>query len=147
MDIKKENQRLLRTYGITWDEYQSMLAKQGGGCAICKKVPENGQRKLAVDHCHRTAKLKVKAAKIDRFRWEAWVVQNPIINVRSAHRSEAVAAVKQLLKKLSTRGLLCSFCNRGLRYYKDSSNTMARAAQYLASFEEKIRKLNNGSLQ
>lgn len=36
-------------YGITQVDYDSMLEKQGGVCAICKTKPE---KNLAVDHCH-----------------------------------------------------------------------------------------------
>ena len=37
-------------YGITVEEYDAMLEKQDGVCAICGSPP-NG-RKLSVDHCH-----------------------------------------------------------------------------------------------
>lgn len=42
-----------RRYGITEDEYQSMLRRQGGVCALCGR-PEtaNGRARLAVDHEH-----------------------------------------------------------------------------------------------
>ena len=42
--------RLLRNYGITGDMYDSMLARQGGTCAICLRPPLDGQ--LHVDHDH-----------------------------------------------------------------------------------------------
>lgn len=43
-------------YGITADEYQRMLSEQGGVCAICR---QKGNRKhLAVDHCHKTGKVR-----------------------------------------------------------------------------------------
>lgn len=35
-------------YGLSLDEYQSMLEKQGGVCAICGELPEN--KSLAIDH-------------------------------------------------------------------------------------------------
>jgi hypothetical protein len=41
---------LLREYGITLDEYDTILEKQDGRCYICSKLP--GQRRLAVDHDH-----------------------------------------------------------------------------------------------
>ncbi|MFE2073715.1 endonuclease VII domain-containing protein [Streptomyces misionensis] len=43
--------RLRRNYGITVDQYDSMLAAQGGGCAICGTVPGEGTS-LHVDHDH-----------------------------------------------------------------------------------------------
>lgn len=43
--------QLLDRYGITRKEYDQMLEKQGGGCAICSKSPsEVGP--LCVDHDH-----------------------------------------------------------------------------------------------
>jgi hypothetical protein len=55
----------LRTkYGITPEQYDAMNEAQGGLCAICGK-PEThahkrlpGVRKLAVDHCHNTGKVR-----------------------------------------------------------------------------------------
>lgn len=47
------NDWYLRTYGITLEQYNIMLAKQNNVCAICKKECTSG-RKLAVDHCHTT---------------------------------------------------------------------------------------------
>lgn len=48
--------RLKREYGISLGEYNLILTQQGGGCAICGKKPE--KRTLAVDHCHRTGKIR-----------------------------------------------------------------------------------------
>ncbi len=45
-----------KTYGITLEEYESMLAYQGGVCAICRKKP--GKRNLAVDHDHEVEKIE-----------------------------------------------------------------------------------------
>lgn len=42
---------LNRIYGLTADEYESMLLSQGGGCAVCGERPKENRR-LAVDHCH-----------------------------------------------------------------------------------------------
>ncbi len=41
----------LKQYGITLEEYEALLEKQGGVCAICEKVCSSG-RNLAVDHAH-----------------------------------------------------------------------------------------------
>ncbi len=46
-------------YGITLAQYNEMHAAQGGVCRACKK-PESriATRHLAVDHCHRTGKIR-----------------------------------------------------------------------------------------
>lgn len=41
-------------YGITIDQYEEMLQRQGGLCAICHIAHE----KLVVDHCHGTGRVR-----------------------------------------------------------------------------------------
>jgi hypothetical protein len=48
---------LQRTFGLTIEEYDEMLTAQGGACAICKGVEKSGKR-LAVDHCHETGRVR-----------------------------------------------------------------------------------------
>lgn len=43
-------------FGISFEEYSSLLEKQGGVCAICKRPPK--AKKLGVDHCHETGVLR-----------------------------------------------------------------------------------------
>ena len=59
--------KLKRLYGITVDDYNAMLSRQGGGCALCgSKSPLPGNRKYKtnsrtvfdVDHCHKTGKVR-----------------------------------------------------------------------------------------
>src|SRR5436309_2627460 len=48
-------------YGITVKDYEKMLAEQHGRCKICRyRHTENGtwQRRLAVDHDHKTGKVR-----------------------------------------------------------------------------------------
>ncbi len=52
----REN-RLMRFYKMTLDEYNSMDQSQGGVCAICGKPNRNGGR-LAVDHDHTTGVVR-----------------------------------------------------------------------------------------
>lgn len=48
---------LRRGFGITADDYERMLAEQGGVCALCFKDNVDGRR-LAVDHDHTTGKVR-----------------------------------------------------------------------------------------
>ena len=60
-DAKNRNKikgyNLKRNYGITEADYQSMLEKQHGTCAICTKTCSTGRR-LCVDHCHTTGEVR-----------------------------------------------------------------------------------------
>lgn len=47
---------LKRKYGLTVDDYNKLLESQGGVCQVCKNPPTN--RRLAVDHCHTTGKIR-----------------------------------------------------------------------------------------
>lgn len=47
----------LKKYGLTVEQYNEMQEKQSGRCAICNQ-PEEQDRRLAVDHCHATGKVR-----------------------------------------------------------------------------------------
>lgn len=54
----RENWLLLK-YGITLMEYERLLVAQGRRCAICRRLNrEAGERELAVDHCHKTGRIR-----------------------------------------------------------------------------------------
>jgi hypothetical protein len=53
---KERTARLLRKYGITANEYDAMLAAQGGGCAVCERKP--GKTPHHVDHDHATRRVR-----------------------------------------------------------------------------------------
>lgn len=57
--------RLLQTYGIDLDDYEAMLAAQGGGCAICGRKPRYN---LDVDHDHATGMVRGLLCKLDNRR-------------------------------------------------------------------------------
>jgi len=44
-------------YGLSPEDYDTMLAQQGGVCAICQQ--DNGGRHLVIDHDHTTDKVRV----------------------------------------------------------------------------------------
>lgn len=48
--------RRRREYGLNRDEYEQMLAAQGGVCAICGGAPK--KKSLAVDHVHSSGKVR-----------------------------------------------------------------------------------------
>jgi hypothetical protein len=55
---------LLRTFGITQEQYEEMFRRQNGRCGICQKRHKpykNGKgkvRNLSVDHDHETGKVR-----------------------------------------------------------------------------------------
>lgn len=50
------SKRILALYGITGEQYEAILAAQGGVCFICEKPPRS--KRLAVDHDHETGKVR-----------------------------------------------------------------------------------------
>ena len=57
--------KLKSLYGITREQYDSMLKEQDGRCAICKSKDSYSRNykttkvsKFAVDHCHTTGKVR-----------------------------------------------------------------------------------------
>lgn len=53
--------RMLERYGITIEEYDRMLAAQGGRCAICESTEPGGpanSKRFAVDHDHTTGAVR-----------------------------------------------------------------------------------------
>lgn len=53
---------LASKYGLSVDDFDTMLQKQGGGCAICGHavgILHRGKRlRLCVDHCHQTGVVR-----------------------------------------------------------------------------------------
>lgn len=62
-EYRKENKdavkcsKLRQSFGITLKEYNKILEEQNGLCAICERKCVSG-KKLAVDHCHKTGKIR-----------------------------------------------------------------------------------------
>jgi Recombination endonuclease VII len=46
-----------RRYGLALAEYDNLLLRQNGKCAICKRPPYT-KKGLVVDHCHRTGAIR-----------------------------------------------------------------------------------------
>jgi len=48
--------RVAKTYGLSAEQYDALLARQGGRCAICRARPKS--KRLAVDHDHSTGAVR-----------------------------------------------------------------------------------------
>ena len=67
-DLKRSQQRrerlLLQKYGLSFNDYCSLLEEQGGMCKICGRIETRTHYKskqimlLHVDHCHTTGKVR-----------------------------------------------------------------------------------------
>lgn len=53
----QKNSRLKKFFGITLEDYERMFQEQDGKCAICSK-PQGNNKRLAVDHNHKTGKVR-----------------------------------------------------------------------------------------
>ena len=45
-------------YGISLDDYNKLLKKQKGRCALCLRQPRLFSYDLGVDHCHKTGRIR-----------------------------------------------------------------------------------------
>lgn len=58
---------LKNRYHITPEQYDAMLADQGGGCALCGRMPDsNGKPRLHVDHDHQCCSGKTSCGSCIR---------------------------------------------------------------------------------
>ena len=81
----------VKSYDISAIEYLKMRSEQNCKCKICGKTEKENGKKLAIDHCHKTNKV---------------------------------------------RGLLCSFCNKGIGFLMDDVNILEEAIKYLNESKE-----------
>ena len=127
------DKRLRKKYNISLAEYNEMLEKQGGVCAVCGRPA--GTISLSVDHCHKYRYFRIACVKVGKDGWEARVtVKGCAHSWFAGTRSEAIGALREILKRLSVRGILCSSCNTGLRKYRDNPDYLEAAAAYLRRF-------------
>jgi hypothetical protein len=56
--LEKRDGIIRRVYGITLAEYNKMFEDQGGRCAICGSPDEVEGRRLAIDHCHDSGRVR-----------------------------------------------------------------------------------------
>src|SRR5258708_2258533 len=130
-----------RKYGITLANRTKMDKEQNYKCGICRRPPK--KNKLAVDHDHKLAKLKIVSVKEGKY----WVARCPElyklckrkVKHKDRVRGKAIKAAKLHLLRLSVRGLLCWACNTGIRKYFDKAKNLYRAARYLEKHQIQFR--------
>lgn len=47
-----------RAYGIRQDEFDALLARQDGKCAVCGGGPNGPGTRLHIDHCHTSNRIR-----------------------------------------------------------------------------------------
>lgn len=47
-----------RRYGITKEQYEQIIAVQGGGCALCGVSQQPSGKRLSIDHCHNSTVVR-----------------------------------------------------------------------------------------
>lgn len=54
------NTKLKSRFGVTMEQYESMLEKVGGKCEICGAKPEENtmSHRIGIDHCHDTGAIR-----------------------------------------------------------------------------------------
>lgn len=52
------DKKLILRYGITMIQYLEMLKSQDNKCKICNRTDVQTGKKLAVDHCHETGRIR-----------------------------------------------------------------------------------------
>ena len=55
-----------RRYGITVEQYENLLAEQGGHCALCPAIQGTHKRRLTVDHNHNCCDNEKACGKCNR---------------------------------------------------------------------------------
>lgn len=50
--------QLKNRYGLEHETYLELLSSQGGGCAICGSIKTANKMSLAVDHCHKSGRIR-----------------------------------------------------------------------------------------
>jgi len=80
-------------YGITTEQFNTMLEEQNGACAICGIKEEDYGKTFCIDHCHTSG---------------------------------------------TVRGLLCMHCNTALGHFKDDTESLKRAVDYLEKTNETV---------
>jgi hypothetical protein len=50
--------KVIRSYGLTLEEYDAMVRRQRNRCKSCGGPPDGRWKKLHIDHCHKTGRVR-----------------------------------------------------------------------------------------
>lgn len=56
--LHDHGKKIKKRYGISKDDYAALLVRQHNKCAICHTPETSLKRRLGVDHCHKTGKIR-----------------------------------------------------------------------------------------
>ena len=136
-NLSQRDKYLRSKFERTEEEYNTVLASQGGVCRICRTPP--GSRSLHLDHDHTIASRKINSEKING-QWSAWpsgemMSDSPLNFIEKAKtKPAALAKVRKRLKRLSSRGILCWKCNTGLKKWQDNAMWLLEASKYITRY-------------
>ena len=129
---QKRDAYYLKKYGVGLDWYNARFKEQGGCCGICHRPQELFNKRFAVDHDHHLVRLKIWTRKLGPRWWKAGANEGHwVFWACEETKPHAIRQVKSEMRAASCRGLLCPWCNRGLRFYADDPTRLANAAEYL----------------
>jgi hypothetical protein len=133
-DAKRTNARrsfLKVTYGISLEDYDAMLARQGGVCATCRKRRSG---RLCVDHCHVTGKVRGLLCRncnfgLGLFRDDADVVERAAAYLRGACSAAPLRETRRGKRcaRPSGRGRTAGLATRRTPPPRGSANRSRRA--------------------
>lgn len=75
---QKRAHALMSRFGITPDDYDLLLAKQDGRCAICGTPEDELEQSLCVDHCHLTGMIRGLLCRVCNLGVGFWDKVHPI---------------------------------------------------------------------
>ncbi len=86
---------LKKTYNLSIDEYETLLARQGDGCAICGGL--SGGKNLAVDHDHKTGEVRGLLCKRHNTAIARWIRTSAEADAAAKHFRSGAAIVANRL--------------------------------------------------
>ena len=87
--MTKRDKYLRRTYGMIERQWNAMVRRQHGACALCERRPKPGRR-LNTDHDHKTDRVRGALCFRCNYRLLGRGREDPVLHERAANylRSE-----------------------------------------------------------